>query len=57
MKTILENEITASCTDIKNTVIADLSRVVSDKVDNLKDNEERKLNITLCLVLKKAPLT
>ena len=45
MKTILEDEITASCADIKNTVIADLSRVVSDKVDNLKDNEERKLNI------------
>ena len=45
MKTILEDEITASRADIKNTVIADLSRVVSDKVDNLKNNEERKLNI------------
>ena len=45
MKTILEDEITTSRADIKNTVIADLSRVVSDKVDNLKDNEERKLNI------------
>ena len=29
----------------KNTAIADLSQVVSDKVDNLQDNEERKLNI------------
>ena len=45
IKTILEDEITASRADIKNTVIADMSRVVSDKVDNLKDNEERKLNI------------
>ena len=45
MKTILEDEITASHADIKNTVIADLSRVVSDKVDNLNDNKERKLNI------------
>ena len=45
MKTILKDEITASRADIKNTVIADLSRVVSDKVDNLKGNEERKLNI------------
>ena len=45
MKTILEDEITASHSDIKNTVIADLSRVASDKVDNLKDTEERKLNI------------
>ena len=44
MKTILEDEITASRADIKNTVIAD-SRVVSDKVDNLNDNKERKLNI------------
>ena len=33
--------------DIKNTVITDLSQVVSDKVDNPKDNEERKLNITV----------
>ena len=45
MKTILEDEITASRADIENTVIADLSRVVSDKVDNLKDNVERKLKI------------
>ena len=45
MKTIIEDEITASRANIKNTVIADLSQVVSDKVDNLKDNEERKLNI------------
>ena len=30
---------------MKNTVIADLSQVVSDMVDNVKDNEERKLNI------------
>ena len=45
MKTILEDEITASRADIKNTVIADLSRVVSDKVDNLNDNKELKLNI------------
>ena len=45
MKTILEDETTASRADIKNAVIADLSQVVSDKVDNLKDNEERKLNI------------
>ena len=28
-----------------NTVIPDLSQVVGDKVDNLKHNEERKLNI------------
>ena len=45
MKTILEDEITASRADMENTVIADLSRVVSDKVDNLKDNVERKLKI------------
>ena len=45
MKTILEDEITASRADTRNTVIADLSQVVCDKVDNLKDNEERKLNI------------
>ena len=45
MKTILKGEITASHADIKNTVMADLSQVVSDKVDNLKDNEERKLNV------------
>ena len=45
MKTILEDEITAPRADIKNTVIADLSRIISDKADNLKDNEERKLNI------------
>ena len=45
MKTILKDEITASHANIKNTVIVDLSQVVSDKVDNLKDNEERKLNI------------
>ena len=45
MKIILKDEITAYHVDIKNTVIADLSQVVSDKVDNLKDNEERKLNI------------
>ena len=47
MKTILEDEITASRADIKNIVIADLSRVVSDKVDNLKYNEGRKLNIIM----------
>ena len=45
IKTILKDEITASCADIKNTAIADLSQVVSDKVDNLQDNEGRKLNI------------
>ena len=50
MKTILEDKITASRADIKNTVIADLSKVVSDKADNLSDNEERKLNI---IVLEK----
>ena len=44
MKTILEDEITASRADIKKAVITDLSQVVSDKVDNHKDNEERKLN-------------
>ena len=43
MKTILKCEITASCADIKNTVIADLSQVISDKADNLKYNEEHKL--------------
>ena len=41
MKTVLEDEITASHTDIKNTVIADLSRVVGVKFDNLKDDETR----------------
>ena len=45
MRTILEDEITVSRADIRNIVIGDLSRVVGDKVDNLKDNEERKLNI------------
>ena len=45
MKTILKVEITASLADIENTVIADLSQVVCSKVDNLKDNEEHKLNI------------
>ena len=45
MKTNLTDEITASHDDIDNAVIADLSQVVSDKVDNLKENEERKLNI------------
>ena len=41
IKTILEDEITATRADIKNTVIADMSQVVSDKVDNPNDNEER----------------
>ena len=45
MKTILEDEITASRADIENALIADLSQVVSGKVDNLKHNKERKLNI------------
>ena len=36
MKTILKGEITASHADINNAVIADLSQVVSDKVDSLK---------------------
>ena len=54
MKTILEDEITASHADIKNTVITDLSRVVSDKVDNLTDNEERKLNIIVFGVVQSA---
>ena len=54
MKAILEDEITASRADIKNTVIADLSQVVSDKVDNLKDNEERKLNIIVFGVVESA---
>ena len=45
MKTILEDEITASRAYIRNKVTADLSQVVSDKVDNVKDNEERKLNV------------
>ena len=45
MKTILKDEITASNTDKKNTVIADLSQIVNDNVDNLKDNEECKLKI------------
>ena len=47
MKTILEDEITASSADAKNTVIADSSQVVSDKVDNFKDNKERKSNIIM----------
>ena len=54
MKTILEDEITASRADIKNTVIADLSRVVRNKVDNLKDNEERKLTIIVLGVAESA---
>ena len=54
MKTIIEDEITTSRTDIKNTVIADLSQVVCDKVDNIKDNEERKLNIIVFGVEKSA---
>ena len=45
MKTILKDENTASHADIENTVIADMSQVVSDKVDNHRDNEERKLSI------------
>ena len=44
-KTILKDEIAASHADIKNTVIVSLSHVVGDKVDGIKDNEERKLNI------------
>ena len=47
MKTILKDDITAYHVDIKNTVIADFSQVVSNKDDNLKCNEERKLNITV----------
>ena len=45
MKTILKDEIAASHADIKNTVMADFSYVVSDKVDNFRDNEEQKLII------------
>ena len=36
IKTILKDEIIASHTDIKYTVIADLSHIVSNMVDNLK---------------------
>ena len=54
MKTIFDDEITASHADTKNTVIADLSQVVSDKVDNHKDNEGHKLNIILIGVDKSA---
>ena len=44
-KTILRDETTVSLADIKNTVIADLSQVVNAKVNNFKDDEERRLNI------------
>ena len=54
MKTILEDEITASQADIKNTVMADLSQVVCYKVDNLKDNEGRKLDIIVFGVVESA---
>ena len=54
MKTILEDEMTASRADIKNTVIADLSQIVSDKVDNFNDYEERKLDIILFGVVESA---
>ena len=45
MKTILKDKITASYVDIEKTDIADLSKDASDKVDNLIDNKESKLNI------------
>ena len=51
MKTIFKDEITAAHADIKNTVIADLPQVVSD---NLKDNEERELNIIVFGVVESA---
>ena len=34
MKTILKDEITVSHANLRNTVIADLSQVVSDKVEH-----------------------
>ena len=51
METILEDEIMASHAEIKNTVIADLSQVVSAKVDNRKVNKKRLLKMS-----RKAPL-
>ena len=56
IKTITKYEITASRADIKNTVIADLSLVDSDKVNNLKDNEESKLNIIASGVVENASI-
>ena len=45
MNTILKHLITVSHANIKNIAISDLSQAASDKVDNLKENEERMLNI------------
>ena len=51
---MLKGETTASHAEINNAAIADWSQVVCDRVDSLKDNKERKLNVIVFGVVESA---